>query len=326
MIRLYLHIGYPKSGTTALQAFMTENVAELAQARVLYPKAGRKDHAHYGINLALDIGRYDRDDEIESKETLAARLREEAQVSGCDRIVVSSELFILADSIEPIRGFFADFDVKIVVYLRRHDHAFESAFNESLKTFENPPWQPTIESFIVYNTAIETIPYDYLQTLRKWACCFGRQAIVVRPYEKQQNVPDIYGDFLRVLEVPDSHTYARPGKTNPSLNPVAIAAIQAVRKSTLKEGVKARIIEQMIELGGHAGAAESYLSPEMRNAVVNKYLLSYRSIAKEFMGRPDGVLFNEPMPSPDDPWAGKPEIESDEILDFILNASARLIP
>jgi len=240
--------------------------------------------------------------------------------------VISSELLILADRLGPIRDFFADFDVRVVVYLRRHDHAFESAFNESLKTHEKPPWRPTIESFILYNTVIETIPYDYLKTLRKWACCFGQHAIVVRPYERQQNLPDICSDFLSTIEVADSPAYVRPGKINSSLSPVAIAAVQAVRKSTLEEEVKAQIVEQMIELDAHTGAAGSHLSPEMRNVVVNKYWLSYGSIAQEFMGRSSGVLFNEPMPYPDAPWAGEPEIGSDEILDFILNASARLIP
>jgi hypothetical protein len=322
--RLYLHIGYPKTGTTAIQTFMAMNASRLAETGVLYPHTGRNYNAHLAINFALDIGVYEEPWKTSaSKEELSAQLRDEVRASGCERVVMSSEHFILASSLGAVSDYFADFDLKIVVYLRRHDHLFESGFNQSLKTFANPPWEPTIESYIQHNTSIETVPYDYLRTLRRWADEFGRRAIIVRPYEEQQNVPDIFADFLGAIGVPDSPAFMRPGRVNVSLNPVAVAAIQAVLKSSLGEAPKEWIVQQLNDLGASTDAPLNYLSPALRSAVLQPYHQSYRQIAKEFMARSDGVLFREAMPVPGEPRVCGPGVGQADVLDAVLKACTR---
>ena len=51
-----LHIGLPKTGTTALQHALAGNAASLASAGVAYPVAdGRKDHSGEVADLKLAL-------------------------------------------------------------------------------------------------------------------------------------------------------------------------------------------------------------------------------------------------------------------------------
>ena len=46
------------------------------------------------------------------------------------------------------------------------------------------------------------------------------------------------------------------------------------------------------------------LSPAQRWEILEATREASESIAREYMGRPDGSLFQDPVPSPDDPWLG----------------------
>ena len=64
-----------------------------------------------------------------------------------------------------------------------------------------PPWGPGIESFVLYQLGLGTVPYDYLATLRNWAAAFGTDKMVVRPFERVQLKPDLYADMLRIIGI-----------------------------------------------------------------------------------------------------------------------------
>ncbi len=196
-MRLYLRYArYPQTGTTAPQSFFSQNASHLAAAGLLYPQTGQLNTAHYLFNFALGLGRWE-EGEVETPAVLAEKLKQEIEVSSCDRVLLSSEYFALAtrDDIVRVGALFADFDMRIVVYLRRHDRALEAAYAQSVKTTLAPPWQPNIESFILYQLTTNR-QYDYLAGLRRWASVFGQEALIVRPYERGQNKPDLFADFL----------------------------------------------------------------------------------------------------------------------------------
>jgi hypothetical protein len=87
MKELTLHIGLPKTGTTTLQKYLTDNAEELEKQGVSYPKAGRSYIAHHNIAHAcrrtLSIGR----------EFNELRNNYDAEVASFDRAILSSEAF-----------------------------------------------------------------------------------------------------------------------------------------------------------------------------------------------------------------------------------------
>jgi hypothetical protein len=137
-----------------------------------------------------------------------------------------------------------------------------------------------------------------------------------------QNQPDLFGDFLRTIEVADAETLIRPGNLNVSLNPRFVAALSTVNRATIPDKTKQLLCAAIIQLGGKQPAKEPQLSAAMRHAVVQRFVPSYRAIAAEFMGQADGTLFREKLPEAPSS-AEAPRAPSNEaILTVILKAIA----
>jgi hypothetical protein len=95
--QLILHIGYPKTGTTALQRFWELNESFLRKNLLLYPMAGRIHAAHYGFSYRLGLNG-DTKLDVPPLDELIGALRLEMDESGLDRALVSSEHFIKGQS------------------------------------------------------------------------------------------------------------------------------------------------------------------------------------------------------------------------------------
>ena len=321
MRRLYIHIGYPKTGTTTLQNFLAHNAAGLAARGVLYPRAGQLHGAHYGINFALDIAGHARPADYPNPTGIAEAIAAEAEAVGAQSVVISSEYFITAQAPDRrrVKQYFAGYDVRIMCYLRRHDAAMESAYAQAVKTVITPPWHDSIQGFIVYHMGLGDVSYDYLGVLRQWAGVFGAKAMIVRPYEAAQNVPDLPGDFLAAIGVADGPDLVRPASANLSIGPRVAAAIRLVRRTGLDDERKRQVVGRLIMLAGRERERAHFLAPIEREAIIRRYDWMYRLIASEFLGRDNGVLFTAPKPSDaDGPVA--PVYSTEELVETILRA------
>jgi hypothetical protein len=331
--RLFLHIGYPKTGTTGLQRYLSLNAARLKERGILYPQAGRVTYketgavsdAHYAASFVLDIGHYEGKLAFPNVVDMKAQLAREVAESGCDQVVISSEYFITAKNLRVIAEFFDGYEVTIVVYLRRHDHAYESAYNQLLKTARPAPWNATIEAFILYQQGIQDVPYDYLETIERWASVFGGRNINVRVFEKPPHGRNIYADFLDAIglvETDDMEPVAR--SMNESVSHPVLVAIRSVRSANLAVEVQNRIVARLL-VANSSEKPPLYLSSPMRNAIFSRHRKSYEVIARKFMGRERGVLFAEPAPAPDAPWSRPADPSPEETMQRVLTAVGALV-
>jgi hypothetical protein len=178
--QLILHIGYPKTGTTALQSFWHLNAAFLRDNALLYPQAGRVHTAHYGYSYRLGLHDGDTRFDVSELDEMISCLRAEMDQNGVNRALLSSEVFIKAADPETVRTVFEGFDVKILVYLRRHDHLLESGYSQSVRSSPSPPWDSSIGSFILHQLGAGQFSYDYLALLRRWSEVFGKSNMMIR--------------------------------------------------------------------------------------------------------------------------------------------------
>lgn len=320
MTRIFLHIGYPKTGTTSLQAFFAGNRDALKERGWLFPLTGMRGHAHYDLNYCLNIANFG-EEPTQDAQFLKASLNEEIASSGCENVIISSEAFVAAKSVEPVKEFFSSHDLYAVVYLRRHDNAVESAYSQSVRLTVMPPWGPTIDSFALYQMGgLNTVPQDYLATLEKWAAVLGRDHIIVRPFEAEQNKPDLFADFLRTLRIEDGSHFLRPehGK-NASLSYETIMVIDCVMRASIDPDKK----RELVDLLAAADTCEQrtrLLSPALRNSITTKYKASYAAIAREFMARKNGVLFFERESRPKEPWSPPSPVSMQRAIDILTQA------
>jgi len=207
MKKIYLHIGYNKTGTSTLQNTFFRQKAVLAKHGLLYPtkcRGKRRSPAHHALSESILYGLG------ESLPHLATTsmykefsvkyfwdlLIEEIEQSDCTNVFISSESFInlrgREEQIEQIRTFLEGYDVKILIYLRRQPEFLEAAYNQSIKHGRE---KRTI------NELMETVwPFiNYFDELEGWSSVFGHQNIIVRIYNTSLIEGGIVKDVLHLL-------------------------------------------------------------------------------------------------------------------------------
>jgi hypothetical protein len=322
--QLILHVGYPKTGTTALQRFWNLNKAILRDSGLLYPATGRSGAAHYGYSYRLGL-HDDFDIDFPPIETLVENLREEMDQHRLSRALLSSEAFIKAANPEPLRAAFDGFDIKILIYLRRHDHFFESGYSQSVRSATSPRQDSSIGSFILYQLGRGQLSYDYLAMLRRWSGVFGKSNMIVRPYQDTKGY-DLCADSLVALGVTPVRELSIPGRLNSAMSHATIHAIDAVQRAAVPVAYKRAIVEKLhlADRGTPKASRAKLLSPNDRAALVARYREVYAAIARNYLGQADGLLFTEAAPRPDPAWRPPAPPDPIALAEMILRAAASL--
>ncbi len=168
---LIIHVGSPKTGTTAIQGFLKINRELLAERGLNYISAGRTNISHNSIVKPLLAGKGDR---------VISAIRDELEAETNKIHVLSSELLfhpgaasLLASGLEP-----AGHDVRIVAFLRRPDKYAEAMYKQKVKNGRIAP-DPAgfLDAFMPR--------LNFTPTLSAYRDAFGSEALHVRPFERQ---------------------------------------------------------------------------------------------------------------------------------------------
>jgi len=302
MKKLFLHIGAPKTGTSAIQDFMLRNRKALASQGVLYPAGGMLKSAHHLIGAAIHpqrakrLGATPRD---EALQTAVSQINEEVAACAPHTLVISTEYLwgkLSADNIRRLLTPFSDWDIHVVVYLRRQDLLAQSLYIQAVKT-------GSAQSFAEWvNTAVDSgkAGFFFHSVLACWRDCGLPVSVIVRIYEKSDIGSDVCADFLQTLggaplqglvndrrsinTAPDMATTELLRFVNARL--LGSDAAEQVRRSIVKHSPPRELFAPLRYIGS-AQLIEFMARFEDDN----------RRVAHEFADRPDGVLFREPLPS-----------------------------
>jgi hypothetical protein len=213
-VRLILHLGTHKTGTTAVQRFLATNRSALAQQGVHYAAYGANPDANLVAN-AVATGHPDAARDFFSQQLETAR-RADAQT-----VLVSAENFYgMAVVAAALEGRSPDGAVsqepllvrrlqsvlppevsstQIVGYFRRPDRFAESLYNQRVK------YETFAETFERYLQLVAPM-FAYHRNASAWAEVFGAENCSFKVYESVTG--DIRTAFLRdVLEVTDTRPF-----------------------------------------------------------------------------------------------------------------------
>jgi hypothetical protein len=365
--RLYLHIGINKTGTSAIQHFLSDRAAALPAAGLLYPSTGRAQFAHFQLSAALGfgqrkhylvpaaaspviepdtlkrvsarllsfIGRRPAAQQLPAgaetrrmtaaelqrwRDTLRAELLAETRAHPECAVVVSSEHFVRDAAIEAVRDFFRDFDCRVVVYLRRHDHWWASAYAQAVKTVARPPWPPGAVAYVEYSRQRKPTQRNYRPLLDRWAAVFGSHNLIVRPYEREQNQGGVVADFLRAIDRPAlaAAAAAEPMLVNESLGARTLALIDALQRSDVPDATRSTLIKRLIE-EGRGEPRSALLPPLLRRQLIDQHRDEYAYIARHYLGRSDGRLFLEDEPQGNEAWEAAPTPDPAQLMATMAN-------
>ncbi|MCB1701794.1 MAG: hypothetical protein H6985_11000 [Pseudomonadales bacterium] len=323
---LFLHVGMGKTGTTALQNFFWLNRRELRRRGISYPKFGMVARAHHLLSPYIPPDLRDK----WSFKTVAEWSRRLQKLST-DTILLSSELMAWAGGSDVAK--FCDeasklFDLKVVIYLRRQDDIIMANYNQLVKA----GLQQFDLEWVVEKQLAE---FDYKNILEPWAQAVGSDSIIVRPYERRQFFEgDICRDFMyHVFGMELGAEFRFPkGDSNPRFSNAAMAYKLQLNRLIAEPARSSRfnrvLLKYSAESGSAAGsvsAGQSLLSPAERADILERSQAANQLVAREYMGRSSGQLFDEWVPEDAANWV-KPELsdsESRAITQFIRDNDRR---
>jgi hypothetical protein len=327
LAKIYLHIGMPKTGSSALQAFLTMNHKLLQSKGFLYPNPNDftqpfQTSSGNAVFLQSLISN-SKLDEIDDYLKLNC-------VENCDSIFSYEGLFYeFKNNQETFFRAFKNYDIRIICYIRRLDNFIQSEFNQGVKNHN-------FCSFDILDRMAEQSGYSgcLINSLN----FIDPSKMIIRPYEKNQFFGgNIYADFLNCIGLAWNKSFILPEKhVNPSLckeallfrmflNETGIDRNSWIEKTTWNKYLQEYSISKSY---GKPFQDHSIISTEKRLDIIKKNSEGDQLIAKMFLQRSDGLLFYEPVTDLQQKKWSNIELDHDrffEIIDFIFKKNQQII-
>lgn len=222
-MKIILHIGNYKTGTSALQNFLYKNRQKLMEYGIYYGNTWKVTNNHAGLALGIlkeALEEYgllnccsDLEELEENPDVTASKIRFIAESRGAKTIIISHEGFFGdllqvssgldccpgRDNIDVVNKFVRKRlkelfpEAEVVCYLRRQDLYIESMYMEYCKV----PWRG-YEVPVEFNRfmARQRLCLDYFREISGWKEAF-RENVFFKVYEKERLLNnDIIYDFL----------------------------------------------------------------------------------------------------------------------------------
>ncbi len=289
-----LHIGAPKTGSTSLQKFLTANRHVLTRLSWEYPDVNLRGFGHH--DLAFLVGEGYPEWALSQERTFDDLLHDlMSLVAERARIIISSENFYLFPNPKGVakmleQAKFPRETVKVVVYVRRQDDALVSWYNQVVKA---QGYTGSITECIADNRDL----WDYATRLEAWSDVFGRDNLIVRPYQIQDLMQgDIRRDFLHITRLPPEVFDWPEGPINTRINTDLLEFQRLVNRLPLSPPEKRRFHKELISLTSATATMDLFddsplLTSSQRRRIISTYADSNARVAKHYLGRRE--LFDE---------------------------------
>jgi len=290
---VYVHIGSPKTGTSALQHFWAINRESLKNDGIIFPKT-KIIETHHALSFAFYKESGQSEPYFPADLKSAKEEFEELGITDPNySYIISTEgLFNpVAGAVQKLRDWIPScFDVKIIAYLRRQDCLIESTYIQHIKNIHSNP-EIAFDGSLCYSLI-----------LKDWIDVFGMENVLVRPYEVDQfSSGSIYADFHHhVFGKAIGPEYTVPKHSvNPSLRGEFIHFQKFINTLEIERKIKASVallLTQYATLPSFDSYDKLYkfkgvISSEQRLHIIQKYAKDNTLIARSLLKRAGGNLF-----------------------------------
>lgn len=288
--RLVLHVGMDKTGTTAIQDVLHSDRKRLqADHGIRVPRTGRwNDHSHHPFAFAaFEMNGFNRTD----LDRLFRSLGREIARTDAKEVVITSECLLKLPIRKADSPFWdhlsALFDpITIVVYVRSQPAWIESRHRHSVVSGAEMP------------VAQLRLPFfsNYLDIVTFWADRFGRDNVVVRPSESSQFFGgDIAQDFYHAAGLPFSADVKVSARRNEAFDWRSVKFLAQVNHLSFSATCRHLLNRSLAKLRFPDTADFSFVTAEAAAEIAAAYAPSNDTIARDYLGRPEGGLFDAPL-------------------------------
>lgn len=326
---LLIHIGTPKTGTTALQSFFLNNLSTLEKYGWCYPILNDGEMGYWDRWEVERFGNgykiYDawivngmRSEWDKGWEAILRYLNNKNVIISAEDIYMSGTDKFLADAKEKYGN------IKVIVYLRRQDRVTESRYNQQVK---GSIVYQTFDEFVSSDAVAENF-LEYAMKLDSISQIIGKENLIIRVYEKQQLIGNnTVTDFLSAIGVPtDQDNWERSQEENRSLGGNYLEINRLLNSvlyvdSLMGSGyglqawtnwkVKTDFRNVCVELSNalERNKEIALFTTNKRKEFLERFASDNEYIAREYLHREDGILFK-------DVRMDFPVLEMDQHTDF----------
>lgn len=237
-MKVVLHIGPHKTGTTSIQRFLHANARALKKRGIVYPAAWDGGYNHHVLAHGLRMPSLYAD--------TVCRIAKELEAASRNRmatLVLSSEMLVEEGApIDRLAEVFGGCELHVLAYIRRPDHQWASAYA-----------QLVIEASVRRQSGIEEAPVPYDCSLAgvfpKWMAHFPPSRMTIAPFDPPQWFEgSLERDFLRTIGASDSAiracSYQNPPQ-NPSLPASVLDLLRVANASPMSGAAHVRLVEAL---------------------------------------------------------------------------------
>lgn len=192
-MRVILHIGAPKTGTSAIQYFLHQNRQRLQKYGFYYPQHNfdknnvSGGHADFGAAISND--RYD------DAQALVQRWLKEAVQASCDLLLSAEAMYRRPEIVAEL---FKNHEIKVLAYFRHPLESLVSNHNQSIKRHFSTV---TLTDFLYKQVGVNNRGVNG-RIFKDWQDTVGKERISIRAYHQSQFYKQrIELDFLKRLGV-----------------------------------------------------------------------------------------------------------------------------
>lgn len=326
---IIFHIGQPKTGSSALQGFLSENAKQLEANGVNYPFAEHEDVVSTGNcsgnlmhtmqNMAKSKKGHTKGMEIRPiplfRDYFAAVVKQGVQASDCPVTLFSAEALttpIIDVALPEIEHFTTEYDVKVVGFVRDPYDFMISGWKHLVKT------RATKNDFLQHVSKRVSERYIGVESVNRY------QGIDVEIFLRNYNVhrSDIFGSFLQTINVRDNyHLFKKPRVviSNPSLSYLQAAAIVQARQ-TVNSPIFSALLTKRFR-SEHTKERDPYIKEV--DAMIMDYL--YEDLVKINKLLPDKEKLRTEVRSDDEAQPALHLADSQNILMEVANEALEIV-
>jgi len=324
---LYLHIGTPKTGTCSIQEFLETHAEVLRQRSIVaHIPCPLEEKGTWRVRNLIELAR--KGDDPAAVNAWINRFVRDVEQDQADTMIVSEELLWNVLGNPRRKHFFTRLlsalqqvaEVHVLVYLRRQDNFLMSAYQQRLKSGRMNGL--TCRQWIQRHNGIRQT--DYRARLEWLLPLVGKEKVLVRAFESSQFFQgSLVADFMKQVGVEiDEHFLVSAKKINVALSPLVSEIIRCLGFfPSDRETVMPLLL--LVWAGDDRCVSKDrehrFLSPTERRRILRKHRAGNRWVAKEFLGREDGVLFDDPLPSHGQRWRDY-QLNEEEVRSFFKEA------
>lgn len=337
-MNIILHIGMPKTGSTAIQTVLNAHREHLLKNNYIVKnkkilplalgKFGRffKDIQRDFENTVQLFGNsatYIVSDEGLYNISLYKSLSNFIKNGKENNIDSDKWRYIQKCFIEKLKNIFSNHTVHIIVYVRRQDIYLESVYAQWIRARQmHVNHTNKILKNIFLNSHHERVNLNYNNIkLSIWKEIFVDAKMDVRVYEKGQLVEgDVIADFVHCTGIPlPEESYGTKANVTPSRDALELKLqYNALTTESVFSKPTSEYITKIFRDLTKNCPKDAIFTPAQHIEILEKFQESNRKVAKEFLGREE--LFYEKWPTLSDEYRKFPALTQEEVTKYFAHA------